>query len=102
MQAFCDFAAGGDENVLAVRRGNRVEIVATWREQDTMKAVGRFIQLFREQDLRPEQISGDEGGLGSPCATGSPKTAGRFSRVNNGSNRRQAGRLREQGRGNLV
>ena len=25
-QAFCDFAAGGDENCLAVRRGNRVQI----------------------------------------------------------------------------
>src|SRR3569833_246316 len=25
VHAFCDFAAGGDENVLAVRRGNRVE-----------------------------------------------------------------------------
>ena len=47
VKAFCDFAAGGDENVLAVRRGNKVDIIAAWREKDTMRTVGRFIQLFR-------------------------------------------------------
>ena len=85
VQAFCDFAAGGDENVLAVRRGNRVEIAASWREQDTMKAVGRFIQLFREQELTQEQISGDEGGLGIVICDRLAESGWQIQRVNNGS-----------------
>lgn len=66
--AFCDFAAGGDENVLAVRQGNRVWIADAWRERDTMSAVGRFVQHFvrlkKEIALRPEEIEGDYDGLG--------------------------------------
>ena len=84
-QAFCDFAAGGDENVLAVRRGNKVEIVSAWREQDTMKAVGRFIMLFKAQGLQPGEISADEGGLGVVMCD-ALKEAGWFvHRVNNGA-----------------
>ncbi len=54
--AFCDFAAGGDENVVAVRRGNRVEIAAAWREADKRAAVGRFLTEFRRARLAPEQV----------------------------------------------
>jgi hypothetical protein len=36
--AFCDFAAGGDENVLAVRDGDYVRVVAAWRDPDTAAA----------------------------------------------------------------
>lgn len=57
--AFCDFAAGGDENTLAVRDGNKVELVACWREANKHAAVGRFIMEFRKAGLRPEQIWGD-------------------------------------------
>jgi hypothetical protein len=64
VQAGADFAAGGDANCLALRRGNRVQIVAAWREPDTMKAVGKFIVLFREHGLQPGQIVADEGGMG--------------------------------------
>lgn len=85
VQAFADFAAGGDENCLAVRRGNRVKIVAAWREPDTMKAIGRFLQLFREQDLRPSQISADEGGLGIVMCDRLAENGWRVHRVNNGS-----------------
>jgi len=85
VQAFCDFAAGGDENVLAVRRGNRVELVACWREADTMKMIGRFIQLFQEQGLAASQISGDEGGLGGPVCDRLAESGWPIHRVNNGS-----------------
>ncbi len=64
--AFCDFAAGGDENVLAIRDGNRIEIVAAWKDTDTMQAVGRFILEFRKHSLTPEEIFGDGSGLGAP------------------------------------
>jgi hypothetical protein len=85
VQAFCDFAAGGDENVLAVRRGNRVSVVAAWREVDTMKAVGKFIQLFREQRLTANQISADEGGLGIVICDRLAESGWTVNRVNNGS-----------------
>lgn len=65
---FCDFAAGGDENVLAEVRGNRARIVAAWRESDTMRGCGEFIRLFRTLGLTPERVveavAGDNGGGG--------------------------------------
>jgi hypothetical protein len=57
--AFCDFAAGGDENVIAVREGNRVSLEAHWREKDKLAAVGRFIQHFIRLGLKKEDIFGD-------------------------------------------
>lgn len=90
VQAFADFAAGGDENVLALRRGNRVEIVAAWRELDTMKGVGKFIGLFREHGLRPNQIAADEGGLGKPICDRLAESGWNIRRVNNGSPARDA------------
>lgn len=64
---FCDFAAGGDENTIADRHGNRVRLVAAWTEKDTMKAVGQFILEFRRLGLREQDagmIWGDNDGLG--------------------------------------
>jgi phage terminase large subunit len=63
---FCDFAAGGDENVLAIRSGNKLLELIAWRERDTSAAVGRFIIEFRRHGLRASQIWGDAGGLGTP------------------------------------
>ncbi|MGC9944351.1 MAG: hypothetical protein ABSE48_21200, partial [Verrucomicrobiota bacterium] len=83
--AFCDFAAGGDENVLAVRRGNLVRIVAAWREPDTMKAIGKFIQLFREQKIEAHQIAADEGGLGIVMCDRLAENGWDVRRVNNGA-----------------
>lgn len=60
----CDFAAGGDENVFAVRDGNRVTIVDAWREKDTTAACGRFAMHFHRSGLRANQISGDASGMG--------------------------------------
>jgi phage terminase large subunit len=84
-RAFCDFAAGGDENVLAVVRGNRVEIVAAWQDADTMRAVGRFIQLFREHAIGPSEISCDGGGLGIPMCDRLKENGWPVRRINNGS-----------------
>ena len=64
--AACDFAGGGAENVLAIRRGNRVTVKRAWREVNEMVAVGEFIAMFREERLRPEQIWGDNAGFGKP------------------------------------
>ena len=68
--AFCDFAAGRDKNVVAHRRGNRVELRRKWVERDTMSAVGGFLREFvaleKEHGLTPDRISGDGDGLGLP------------------------------------
>jgi phage terminase large subunit len=62
--AYCDYAAGGDENVIALREGNRVTLEKCWREKDTMAAVGMFIREFKRLNLSPEYIWGDNHGLG--------------------------------------
>jgi phage terminase large subunit len=64
--AFCDFAAGGDENVLAIRSGNKLQELIGWRDSNTTASVGRFILLFRRYGLKASQIWGDNGGLGHP------------------------------------
>jgi hypothetical protein len=68
--AFCDFAAGGDENCLAVVNGNRVTIEDSWRDTNTMSAAGRFLTHFqrlkKEIGLRPQEIEGDADGMGRP------------------------------------
>jgi len=62
--AWLDFAAGGDENVIALRRGNKITLEKCWREPDTMRACGEFIIEFRRLGLKAHEITGDEGGLG--------------------------------------
>jgi len=64
--AFCDFALGRDENVLAIRSGNKLLQLVGWHDSDAISVVGRFILEFRKHSLRAEQIWGDAGGLGLP------------------------------------
>jgi len=63
---FCDFALGRDENVLAIRSGNKLLQLAAWHDTNAISVVGRFILEFRKHGLRAEQIWGDAGGLGLP------------------------------------
>ena len=83
--AFCDFAAGGDENVLALRTGNSVKILKAWRDSDTMTATGEFIAQFRKHGLRPEMISGDNGGLGHVMIDRMSELGWSINRVDNGN-----------------
>ena len=62
--AWLDFAAGGDENTITLREGNKIRIIAAWRETNTMVACGEFIAHFRRLNLEPKDITADEGGLG--------------------------------------
>ena len=84
VRAMCDFAAGGDENVLAVRRGNRVTIVDAWREKDTVRAVHRFINLFKQEGLEPAWIYGDNDGLGKPMIDSLHHLKWTINRLGNG------------------
>lgn len=65
-KAFCDFAwsGDGDENVLALRRGNRVTLEETFRADNLHAICGKFIAAFRRLGLAPSEIEGDEGGGG--------------------------------------
>jgi len=64
--AFVDFAAGGDETVFCLRKGNEITEMETWKERDTNKTIGKLINLFDKHGLVPDEIYGDEGGLGLP------------------------------------
>ena len=63
--AFCDFAAGRDENVLCIRRGNKARIIKAWVEKDTVQAAREFVQMFTDEKLSAGQIWGDADGLGT-------------------------------------
>lgn len=85
----CDFAAGGDENVIADRNGNRVRVVAAWREKNTMQACGQFIDHFRRlgvsQENCPKLVYGDEGGLGKVILDRLAEMGWHINRCNNGA-----------------
>lgn len=68
---FCDFAESSDENVLAVCRGNRVEIADAWvqpkktdGQPDKDAVVRRFKELFRLHGLAAGRVWGDASGMG--------------------------------------
>jgi hypothetical protein len=82
--AFCDFAAGGNENVLALRDGNRVDLIRCWRELDTIQTVRQFIAEFQRLRLVPSEIFGDEGGLGHVICDALTEAGWQINRVNNG------------------
>jgi hypothetical protein len=49
---------------LAIRCGNKLEHLISWRNRDTMAGVGQFILEFRKAGLEAKQIWGDNGGTG--------------------------------------
>jgi hypothetical protein len=57
--AFCDFADGGAENVVAFRDGNKITLEGCWHETNKLASVVRFIQIYRKLGLKPEQVTGD-------------------------------------------
>src|SRR4051812_12665350 len=83
--AFCDFAAGGDENVLAIRDGAYVRVAAAWRDPDTAAAATRFVREFHSAGLKPDEIFADEGGLGRPMVDHLAMLGWRINRVNFGA-----------------
>jgi phage terminase large subunit len=89
---YCDFAAGGDENTIAMANGNRVRLIAAWREKDTMKACGQFIDHFRRMDLTPatvaEIVAADGDGLGKPMLDRLAELGWHLKREHNGAGAR--------------
>tara|TARA_R110000850_G_scaffold80647_2_gene173233 strand:- start:86 stop:1651 length:1566 start_codon:yes stop_codon:yes gene_type:complete len=64
--AFIDWAAGGDENVVAIIDGNKVLEPVTWRDRDTMAAAGHAAKVLMEHNVPKERVYADDGGLGHP------------------------------------
>lgn len=84
LKAGCDFAAGGDENVICCMEGNAVKEVIKWREKDTMAAVGRFLTEFKRLGLKAENIYADGSGIGIPMCDALKEAGWAVNRVNNG------------------
>jgi phage terminase large subunit len=95
--AFCDFAAGGDENVLAHRVGNRIMPLLAWKDTNTMASVGRLIVEFQKRGLKPSDIYGDEGGLGGPMIDRLAEAGWPINRVNNGASAHDNERYENRG-----
>jgi hypothetical protein len=83
--AFCDFAAGGDENVIAIADGNKVDLIRCWRDTDPIRACKDFITEFQRMRLVPAEIHGDEGGLGTVMISYLAEMGWRITAVNNGA-----------------
>jgi phage terminase large subunit len=83
-RAGADFAAGGDENVIYPIEGNAALPRISWREKDTMAAVGRFATEFTRLGLKPENIYADAGGIGIPMCDALREASWPVNRINNG------------------
>lgn len=79
-----DFAAGGDENVLAIAEGNKVRIVKAWAERDTMKGCAEFVALLKAEGMKPEDCWGDDEGIGRPMMDAMATLGWKIRRHRNG------------------
>lgn len=80
-------SASGDETVLAERRGNRLRLVACFRERGLHATSGRLVGEFVRLGLSPadaDQIEGDNGGEGSLLIDQLHKMNWQVGRANNG------------------
>jgi hypothetical protein len=85
LSTFIDWSTGGDETVIAAANGNRLRIVAAFRERDAVQCVRRVAFMLRERQLT-SFVSADAGGIGGPmCAQLSSDFGIYTTRVNNGS-----------------
>lgn len=88
IRAFCDlaFSATGDENVLALRKGNRITLEDTWiGDGNTINTAHRFIKNFERLKLKPEEIFADNGGAGHAIIDQMASMGWKINRVNNGA-----------------
>ena len=81
---FIDWSTGGDETVIATANGNRIQIVAAFRERDAVQCVRRAASTLRERGLptlsrRTRVVSA------APCALSSQMISASTLGVNDGS-----------------
>ena len=83
--AFIDFAAGGDECVFALRNGNKIVDMVTWRERNTNVTIGKILNLIKRHNLAQDEVYADEGGLGLPLCDALMDAGYDIHRVNFGA-----------------
>jgi len=63
-----DVAAGGDSNVIALRIGNKVEIIEEWKEKEVMRACDKIAMhlnaLAKSHGITQDKVSLDADGMG--------------------------------------
>lgn len=59
-----DWAAGGDETVLAERNGNQLRILWKDKEKDTVKAAQRVVEECKRRGIEKGRVWGDVCGIG--------------------------------------
>jgi hypothetical protein len=64
--AYIDWAAGGDECVIAILEGNRLLPLVCWRDADTPSSVGRAARELKQAGVPHDHVFADGGGLGIP------------------------------------
>ena len=64
--AALDFAAGRDENSIAVREGNLVSLDQAFRQSSTVQARRRMANRLKELGIKAHNAWGDSDGLGLP------------------------------------
>ena len=65
-RAALDFAAGRDENAIAVREGNLVSLDQAFRQSSTVQARRRMANRLKELGIEAHNAWGDSDGLGLP------------------------------------
>jgi phage terminase large subunit len=63
-----DVASGGDNNVIAYRNGNKIEIIDCWRETEVMRACDKITNILNnlkeKHGITQNQVSLDADGMG--------------------------------------
>lgn len=92
------WAANGDENVLALRRGNKITIEDAWvGDGNTISTAHRFVRSFNrlknEIGLKPEEVFGDNGGGGHGVIDVINEMGWHINRVNNNTASNEANKF---------
>ena len=66
VRAAVDLSGGGDETCLFLRRGNNCWMDNVWHVRDPNRLCRELISRFEYNELKPEWITADAGGLGDP------------------------------------
>jgi hypothetical protein len=83
--AYCDFAAGGDENVIAIAEGNEILPLIYWKDKDTVRAASDFVEKLRSHNIPESHCYGDEDGTGHGVMDNMARIGYNVNRVRNGS-----------------
>lgn len=81
---FIDWSTGGDETVIARRKGNKIEIIAAFRERDPVQVVRRVAAVLNNNRIT-QNIAADAGGIGGPMSGQLSEFGFYVQRIHNGS-----------------